>query len=293
MLASTQRRIELGTMTVLEERLAAAQVAEVETDLNLAANAVRLAEHELKFLLGDSWTNTVNVRLIPIDRLLVLPGEFDLPTSWQRGLDGRPDLAQFRREVEKMEIDLKFRRNQLFPSLDLVAAHSRRGASTDQLLPPLRPSASLSAAGHQIGNADAPSDMVGIVFSVPLSRATERGNYRASRHAKKQAELQVRQFEEQVLREISDAVHTARSGYERVGLTRRARELAEAALKAEEQKLAGGKSTLFFVLQLQNDLATVRSAENRARVDYNQALSQLHFAEASLLDKLFINVDVW
>ena len=56
--------------------------------------------------------------------------------------------------------------------------------------------------------------------------------------------------------------------------------------------LAGGKSTLFFVLQLQNDLAAARSAEVRARADYNQALSQLRFAEASLLDHLSIDVEI-
>lgn len=292
LLAGVRRKIEVGTMTVLDERLADAQVANVEADLNVAANAVQLAENELKFLLGNSWTNSMNVRLVPADPLLVLPEELDLPSSWRRGLNSRPDLAQFRQESEKAAIDLKYRRNQLFPSLDLVAGHSRRGASTDQLLPPLNPSASLSAAGDQLRNGEAPSDVVGIVFSVPLSRTAERGNYRASRHASTQAELRVKQFEEQVMREISDAIHTARSRYERVALTRRARELSEAALNAEEQKLAGGKSTLFFVLQLQNDLAAARSAEVRARADYNQALSQLRFAEASLLDHLSIDVEI-
>lgn len=292
LLASVRRRIEMGTMTVLDERLADAQVANVEADLNVVGNAVQLAENELKFLLGDAWTNSVGARLIPADPLIALPEDFDLSSSWRRGLSGRPDLAQFRQEAEKAAIDLKYRRNQLFPSLDLVAGHTRRGASTDQLLPPLTPSASLSAAGDQVRNADAPSDFVGIVFSVPLSRAAERGNHRASRHAKAQAELRVKQYEERVLREISDALHTARSRYEHVALTRRARELSEAALEAEEQKLAGGKSTLFFVLQLQNDLAAARSAEVRARADYNQALSQLRFAEASLLDHLSIDVEI-
>jgi len=67
------------------------------------------------------------------------------------------------------------------------------------------------------------------------------------------------------MREISDAVHTARSRFDRVALTRRARVLSEAALAAEEQKLAGGKSTPFFVLQLQNDLAAARSNEFRSK----------------------------
>ena len=242
-------------------------------------------------MLGDSWTNSVDVRLLPAESLLVLPEEFDLRLSWQRGLTNRPDLAQFREESEKAGIDLKYRRNQLFPALDLVASHTRKGASTGQLLPPLSPAASLSEAGGQIADGDAPSDVLGIVLSLPLSRVSERGNYRISKHTRAQAELRVKQYEEQVLREISDAVHTARARLERVALTRRARELSDAALEAEGQKFAGGKSTLFFVLQLQSDAAATRSIELRAKADYNQAVSQLRFAEATLLENKGIAVE--
>lgn len=284
LLAGVRRKIEMGTLTILDEKLAGAEVANVEADLTVADNAVRLAENELKLLLGDAWTNSVDVRLVPVEQLWVLPEEFDLRLSWQRGLTNRPDLAQFRQESEKAGIDLKYRRNQLFPSLDLVASHTRKGASTGQLLPPLRPSASLPEAGGQIVDGDAPSDLVGVIFSMPLSRATERGNYRISKHTKAQAELRVKQCEEQVMREIADAVYTARSCLERVARTRRARELSEEALAAEEQKLAGGKSTLFLVLELQNNNAASRSAEVRAKADYRQALSQLRFAEATILE---------
>ena len=291
LLSSVRRKIEVGTLTVLDERLAEAQVASVEADLTVADNAIQLAENELKSLLGDAWTNSVGVRLETADPLLVLAQPFELQECWQHGLASRPDLAQLRQEVAKAGTDLKFRRNQLFPALDLVAGHSRRGASTEQLPPTFIPSASRSEAWEQIMDGDSPTEMVGVVLTVPLGRVAERANFRASKHAKSQAELRVKQYEEQVMREISDAVHTARSRFDRVALTRRARELSQAALEAEEQKLAGGKSTLFFVLQLQNDLATARSAEIRARADYNQSCSQLRFADATLLEEKGISVE--
>lgn len=284
LLAATRRRIEMGTLTVLDERQAEAEVARVEVTVTAADNAVRLAENQLKFVLGDSWTNSVNERLQPMDALLVLPERFDLQECWQRGLTNRADLAQLRQEVEKTRLDLRYRRNQLFPSLDLVAGYWRKGASTDQVLPPQPPLASLPSAREQIADGTSPSDMLGFVFSVPLTLSQERANYRVSKNLKAQAELRVKQSEEQVMREIADAVYTARSCFERVGSARRARELSELALAAEEEKLAGGKSTLFFVLQLQTDLATSRSAELRARADYNRAVSQLRFAEATLLE---------
>ena len=66
---------------------------------------------------------------------------------------------------------------------------------------------------------------------------------------------------------------------------RRAADFARQALEAEERKLAGGASTLFFVLQLQTDLASARTTEVRALAEYNQARAQLHFAEGSILDR--------
>jgi outer membrane protein len=294
LLATVKRRIEMGNLTVLDERLAAARVATVEASLAQADNARQLAENELKSLLGDNWVNSHGVRLETADALLVFPQEFNLQESWQRGLGSRPDLAQLREDVAKAKIDLKYRRNQLFPSLDLVASHIRKGASTYQptTLSPTPPPASLSDARSQIENADVPTDMVGVIFSVPLGLAAERANFRASKHVKAQSELRVKQYEELVMREISDAVHTARSNFDRVTLTRRARELSEAALEAENQKLTGGKSTIFIVLELQNDVATARAAELRAKADYNRARSQLRFAEASLLEHWKVAIEL-
>jgi outer membrane protein TolC len=283
LLASVRRRIELGTLTILDEKLADAQVANVEADLSVTRTSVGLAENALKLWMGDAWTNSTNVRLTPSDTLEVLPYIFDLTGSWRSGLAQRPDLAQLRQEVNKAQIDLRFRRNQLFPSLDLFAGYGRKGASTAQTLPPIPARASQSVAYEQLADGDAPTETVGVIFSVPLGLVAERANYRASRQIREQAELRVKQYEEQVLREIADAVHTADSTFERVGRTTRARELAEAALAAEEQKLVGGKSTLFFVLELQNSLAAARMAEARAKADFLQAVSQVHFAEGSLL----------
>jgi outer membrane protein len=284
LLTSVQRRIEMGTLTVLEERLAAARVATSAASLAVAENQTQLAENELKTLLGDNWTDSVGVRLDPVDPLLVMPQTFTLQESWQIGLARRPDLAQLREDVAKANIDLKYRRNQLFPALDLIASHTRRGSSTEQLSPPFEPSASFPTARDMLEGNDAPTDLIGVIFSVPLGLSAERANFRASKQLKQQAELRVKQYEELVMRQIADALQTAQAQYQRVTLTRRARELSEAALEAENEKLTGGKSTLYLVLELQNDFATARAAELRAKADYNIARSQLRFAEATLLE---------
>ena len=154
-----------------------------------------------------------------------------------------------------------------------------------QTLPPAHGSASISDAWREIREGNAPNHGVGFVFTLPLTRRAERSRYRASHELRAQAELRLKQQEEWVLREIADAADSVRYSWDRVGLTRRARMLAVEALAAEERKLAGGKSTIFFVLQLQGDLASAESSEARARGDYLQALARLSFANGTLLER--------
>lgn len=68
--------------------------------------------------------------------------------------------------------------------------------------------------------------------------------------------------------------------------------LAAQALAAEERKVAGGTSTIFFVLQLQNDLLSARAAELRAKADHLQAVAQLRFADGSLLEHRNVSIRV-
>ena len=66
---------------------------------------------------------------------------------------------------------------------------------------------------------------------------------------------------------------------------------AEAALEAEQKKLENGKSTSFFVLQLQRDLTARRSDEIRSLADYNNALAQLALVEGSVLERNRLSLD--
>jgi outer membrane protein TolC len=291
-LKAVRRQVEVGSLTALEEQLALAQVSRVQAELVAASNTVVQAENVLRTLLGYTISNWTEGPLVPTEPLSVVPQPLQLAASWERGLETRPDLAQMRQEVERAGIVLRFHRNQLFPNLDIVAGYGRRGANAVQTIPPAPASASLGAAFDQIGDNAAPNDMVGIVFSTPLSRVRERASYRAGKELKEQSLLRLQQKEELILREISDALNNASSARDRARATRLAKEYAEAALKAEERKLAGGTSSLFFVYQLQSDLSDAESAELRARADYNKALSQLRFAEGSLLDQHGLSVSL-
>lgn len=284
-LKNIQRQVELGRLTVLEERVAASQKETVQVTIITASNTLALAANALRTLMGVTGTNWTQDLYLPVDRLAVMPESLDLATSLQRGIARRPDLQQLVKTVENAELNLKFRKNQLFPSLDVIGGYGRRGASSLQAFPPDQPSAHFSDALDQLQHADAPSDMIGLVLSFPLTRTYDRANYQASKALKRQADLTVKQREDDILRQVSDAIFTARFSYDRVAAAQRATEFAGAALKAEEEKLANGTTSVNNVLQLQADLAGSQAAEVQAKEEYNRAISQLRFAEGTILDE--------
>jgi outer membrane protein len=178
---------------------------------------------------------------------------------------------------------VKFRRNQLFPQLDLVgsigyAAQARNGSYGDVF--------------DQLADRDNPVWSVGAELRVPLTRRQDRYNFKSAKAQAEQLKLTFKRSEQQIMVDIENAVSLTKINLQRVEATRQEREFAEAAMDAEEKKLEVGKSTSFIVLQLQRDLTAARSSEINALAEYNKALSQLSLSEGSVFDRHSINVDV-
>ena len=72
--------------------------------------------------------------------------------------------------------------------------------------------------------------------------------------------------------EVRDAGRNVTTNLQRVEATRSARLLAERRLEAEQRRFEVGLSTSFFVFQAQRDLASARSREQRAILDYTRSL---------------------
>lgn len=285
-LRGIQRQVELGMMTALEEKLARSQVAILQTDLLSASNAVAIASNNLRTLMGVEEKNWSEELLVPSDFLLTVPETLDLSQSWRNGMKQRPDLLQLAINLESAELTIKYRKNQLFPSLNLIGSYGLKGSDAIQAFPPDNPTASRSLAFDELRNRDAPNSLVGLLFSVPLTSTAERANYKFSKELRKQAELILKQKEELVLREIADAMDLAKYSYSRAEAARHAVQFAGEASQAEEQRLQGGAGSIFLVLQAQTDHARARIAELLARRDYNRALSQLYFTEGTLLERV-------
>lgn len=284
LLAENKKRVEVGSMAPLDQKQAESQLASSRADLISAQRAVTAQENVLKSLLSEDYRKIHDIDIEPAEGLTAPVMIFNLQESWSKGMTQRSDLQQAKLDLERQGIQLKYDRNQLFPELDVFGSYGygAGGPTTIEFSDGLR-----DFADHNL-----PFYSYGASVSVPLSNVGPRNRYKATKLSVAQAVLTLKKLEQGVLIQIDDGIKQAQSNYERVDATRAAREYAEAALDAEQKKLASGKSTSFFVLQLQKDLTAARSAEIAALADYNKSLAALAQVEGTTLDRRGINVRV-
>jgi len=281
LVAENKKKVEVGTLAPLDEKQAESQAAAAKAALTDAVFKAQQAENVLKGLISDNFSSFQPVTLAPAEKLVALSALVNVAESWQNALKLRPDYAQLREEVEKQDIMLKYRRNQLYPYLNLQGSVGRQGLG-----------GSVGDAVEDIRGGQNPNWGGGAVLIVPFTFATERSAYKATKIDKETAFLKFKQREELILRNVDDAVKRVRSSYEATISTREARVYAEQALDAEQKKLDNGKSTSFQVLQLQKDLTQARSNEIKALADYNKALQDFYFQEGTTLQHNKVNLEV-
>lgn len=270
--SENRKRVEAGTLAPLQEKQSESQVETYITDLIAAQQSFADQQNALKALIDDNFRHWPDVQLEPAETLAVVPFVFHRAECWQTALDLRPDYQQMRLEVEKSNIQIRYTRNQLFPNLDVVGSYGGIGVRD-----------TFDDAFGDTTRFTYPNYSYGVILSVPLSRQAERNNYKAAQSANKQAQLQLKKLEQDILVQVDNAGRLIQTTYQRVNSTRQARIYAEAAVEAEQKSLAYGRSTSFVVLEMERMLTAARFAEIRAIADYNKALVQLAFSEGSTL----------
>jgi len=211
-----------------------------------------------------------------------LPETYDLLESSLTAIARRPDYRMAVKQVELSGILVSFRKNQLFPSLDLVGSYGRLGFNEAGMF---------SDTTRQLRDEDNPRYEFGFQLRVPLFSQTERKQYRLAKNQAEQDVLSLRARHYELLKGLDNSIDNANSGYQRAVARRQAREYAEQALDAEQKKLEQGTSTSFQVLQFQRDLTSARSAEITAQADYQKALTEFYYTEGTLLDRRMITVE--
>jgi outer membrane protein len=279
--SDTRKRVQAGTMLPLTESSAEAAAASARADVLSAKRQRDLQENILKSLITDNYEKWHTLSIVPSERLLAIPQAYNLEASWLDGLTFRPDFNRLRTLVEQQGIEVKLRKNQMYPWLDLTFSAGRSAVAR-----------TFNGAANDVGSGRDPFWAAGVIFSIPFTFTAERNNRDAAVLRMHQLEMQLQQAHQTVIISIDDAMKQAQSAYERVAATREARAFSEQAMDAAQKRFEQNKVTSYEVLQVQRDLTAARSQEIRALADYNKALSNLYLNEGTILRRSGLELKV-
>lgn len=285
LLAKTKREVQVGTKAPIEVLNAEATVARREADILQAESLVKRNQDQLRMLLNlgvDPQGRKEAV--LPADKPAFRPYTITVEEAYGLALARRPDLDVSKSTIETKAVNYRVAKNQRLPQLDLRLVKASPGISGRQYLyDPGNP------FGDPIGILEGSASQAfkdsfkflynnwtaGLTLTIPFGDIVGKAQYAYAKLDLEQAQARLKSQEQQIYIEVSDAVRTLETAAKAVDAYRVARELAERQLEAEMKKLNVGMSTNYFVLTYQDALASARTMEMRALVDYNIAMATI------------------
>ena len=282
-LQDNQTRVEVGTMAPIDIIEAQAEVASVEESVIQSEARISTAQDRLRALVlnpsqADFWT----VRIEPGEAPTVTPITIDLEAAVQNALANRTDIARLRKQLDNVDVNLRFSRDQRLPALDLQANYNLVGFAGTQIdFDRSQPFPYPVLGQTQRGFGSALSDVFGnnfrtwslqFNFSYPIGRSQADAAVASGRLQRQQGTNDLRNLEMQVVTAVRDSARQIATNLKRVEATQKAREFAVRRLEAEQKRMTVGLSSTFAVFQAQRDLARQRQNELNAIIDYNRSI---------------------
>jgi outer membrane protein TolC len=292
-LKNNQTRVEVGTMAQIDIVSAEAEVASNEEGVIVAQAQIETAQDQLRTLIlnpnqPDFWT----ARFTPSEQPTLAPRDINVDAAIKNALQNRTDIRDFRKGMDNTDINLAYARNQKLPQLDVSARYGLTGIAGTQFQygtsaldgspiitgQNVRPFT--SALGDVFGN-DFRTWSFGVNLSYPIGTSIADAAYAQVKLQKQQDAQNLANLEMAVTAQVRQAGRDVNTNLRRVESTRRARELAEQKLTADNKRFAVGLASTFEVLQSQRDLARARQSELNAVIDYNRSLVDFEAVQIS------------
>ncbi len=310
---SNQRQVRQGTLAPIDIVAADTQVTNFEQSVYTAQEQVTRSENFLKTLLLGSRTAPFWSRpLVPITPVDLEPPRTSLEDAVAAARANRPELAQLDTSADINRINQRFFRDQRRPQIDLVGSFTPSGLAgtprlagtnpfgndDDQLLrdrvnelsqraglPALieTPTANpineqlIGGYGRSVTNLfglNYPTARVGVVVSLPFRNRTAEANYGRSLAEARRIESQRAQQEQTIEAEVRNTLQTLRSVESRLASAAASRSSAEQQYASEQRRFAAGTSTVFLVLQRQQELVAARANELLAQTTLNKSIAE-------------------
>jgi outer membrane protein TolC len=282
-LRTTMALIQAGKKSPLEQFEAEQAVARRRGDLLQAQTVIDEAETQLRILLAAEKQASLS------------------PSEAPQASVKLPSLEEILKGVEQSSLELMVARHDI--RITKLAEIAAKNATLPQL------DANIGFTFLGLGNRaeGTPADIapfprayqtvfdprthnfnVGIVFRMPLDNRQALAQYERTQIETRRAEMQLDLLRQQLRLDLRKLYAIALRNQQRIPIARTSLLFAQKKLEAEELRYKLGQSTLFTLLQYQQDLATAQLEEVRARVDLQKAFIAIYERSGLLLKQFDI-----
>ncbi len=273
LLKKNKIQVEVGTLAPIELLVAEEGVAKQIEGVVVAENDIKDREDDLKQVVNlRSDAVFSDVSIIPLDKASYEIKEVSLDESIKIALANRPEFSAQGLDIKNARIKVKQQKNQLLPRLDIEAGIRYRGMAGN--------------FGNAIDSAFSErfqDEFFGFTLEVPLGNREARNNYSKATIEEKQTVFSTRKVEQEIVVEVRKSVRQIKTNAERIRASKKAKELAQERLKAEEKKFKVGRSTSLEVIRAQENLAVSEGRATNAIVDYQISLGDFDAVLGTIL----------
>ena len=304
LLDQTEAQYEVGVVSRVEVTEAEAGLAEGEVGVIVTENQYRTAQDRLiDLVLGPNLTPDSRLEIRPTDSPEeVITYAVDPEEANRKALAHRPEIASARKSIEQQEIELKFRKNQRLPQIDLKLAYGYNGLGGsnnpaeqlgDEFGDPLPPIDRSYSTAHDDWFGDAPGRewSGGVEVTFPIGNVSGRAGASKAQLELRRARTQVRRLELDIVLEVREAIRNLYSAVEGTEAAERRRLAAEEQRRAEAIRLEYGESTPFDVLLREEVLVDAESQKINALQLYHNSVTALERAQGTILSSANIVVE--
>jgi len=279
LLAYNKKSFEVGILTASDVLEARSALVSRQQEVLDQKNQISACEDVLRRLLNITSEEEWDLKLIPIDKPVILPVYIDGEAALEEALNFRPDYKNAQKVLEQNEIYLALAKNSRLPSLNLNTSYNIHGSGS-----------TLSKDMRDLGDTDAYGWQLGLLLSYPLRNRNAKADYEKKQIDIKQALLTLENLKSQIMSEIRTSIRNVNINHEKIDVARLSVEVNELRLKNEEERFRNQLSTSYYVLQFQSDLSNARNIYNKALMDYTLAVAEFQKAKGTLLKDLNISI---
>ncbi|WP_263415753.1 TolC family protein [Terriglobus albidus] len=328
--ASNRRQVEQGTQAPIDVIQTQTQMSTYQQNVFNAQQQVTKAENSLKALILPNrsdplWSVALKTASSPTESSPIPT----LEEAMQQALADRPDLKAGAIGVQVSGLDARLAHEQSKPQINLTAQLGVQGLSGRTVpqssdlfgslfaplvtrindlsaiagLPPISLSSGSSSSGvpsffvggygQSLGNlrdGRFPIVKIGVQMSWPIGNRTARAQAAVADANKKQTIAQQQQLEMTVESDVRNGLQQLVNADLVLNAAHRAAMLAQQQYDSEQRQFKAGTSTVYLVLQRQNELISAKLREIRAAADRGEAEADFDRATANTLRRQ--NIDI-